>query len=144
LSLDKATVEKEILDSTFTPHQSTTPKETAHPKTAHDDDHTDDERQEGEEGRNSKGIPNVIRVSKEERDDHERTHTPYRPWCKYCVQGRGKAKQHRIDPDKQKEQAVPRVSMDYFFMSSADQKAHDNPILIMVNENTGEKYARAV
>ena len=105
---------------------------------------SEDERHEGEEGRDSKGMPNVIRVSKEERDNHERTHTPYRPWCKYCVQGRGKASQHKQNPNKDKDKEVPRLSMDYFFMSSEGQKAHQNPILVMVNKQTGEKYARAV
>ena len=43
---------------------------------------------EGEEGRNSKGITNTIKVTKEEREAHERTHTPFRSWCPYCVKGR--------------------------------------------------------
>ena len=39
---------------------------------------------------------------------------------------------------------VPRISMDYFFMSEADKKAHENPLIVMVDEETKEKYARAV
>lgn len=39
---------------------------------------------------------------------------------------------------------VPRIAMDYFYMSTDDEKASDNPILVMVDEATGEKYARAV
>ena len=34
--------------------------------------------------------------------------------------------------------------MDYFFMSNADEAASRNPILVMIDEETGEKYARAV
>ena len=34
--------------------------------------------------------------------------------------------------------------MDYFFMSQADEKAQDNPMIVMVDEGTGQKYARAV
>ena len=34
--------------------------------------------------------------------------------------------------------------MDYFFMSQKDEKASANPIMVMVDERTGEKYARAV
>ena len=34
--------------------------------------------------------------------------------------------------------------MDYFFMSKDDEKAHKNPLVVMVDEETGEKYARAV
>ena len=36
------------------------------------------------------------------------------------------------------------MSMDYFFMSQEDEKASANPIMVMVDERTGEKYARAV
>ena len=35
------------------------------------------------------------------------------------------------------------MSMDYF-MSQADDKADKNPLIVMVDESTGEKYARAV
>ena len=34
--------------------------------------------------------------------------------------------------------------MDYFFMSQADEKADKNPLIVMVDESTGEKLARAV
>ena len=33
--------------------------------------------------------------------------------------------------------------MDYFFMSKVDEKASQNPILVMIDEETGDKYARA-
>ena len=49
-------------------------------------------------------------------------------------------KQVKADP----EFAVPRISMDYFFMSKQDESASVNPLLVMVDEGTGEKYARAV
>ena len=33
--------------------------------------------------------------------------------------------------------------MDYFFLSTQDEEAKDNPMIAMVDESTGEKYARA-
>ena len=33
--------------------------------------------------------------------------------------------------------------MDYFYMSNADESAMDNPILVVLNEETNERYARA-
>ena len=39
---------------------------------------------------------------------------------------------------------VPRVDMDYCFMSQEDEKAGENPVTLMVDEETGDKYARAV
>ena len=38
---------------------------------------------------------------------------------------------------------MPRVSIDYFFLSTKDGEAKDNPMIGMVDESTGEKYARA-
>ena len=39
---------------------------------------------------------------------------------------------------------VPRASMDYFVMSTEGEKASKNPLLVVLHEATGEKYARAV
>ena len=43
-----------------------------------------------------------------------------------------------------KEAKVVRVSMDYFFMSQEEEKACENPLIVMVDEDTGNKYMRAV
>lgn len=54
---------------------------------------------------------------------------------------------HKAKPPRSEDEAmaaVPRVSMDYFFMSKEDEKASTNPCLVMKNEDSGEKYARAV
>ena len=103
--------------------------------------------EEGEEGREPKGIRAPARVSRQEREVHERTHTPYRPWCKYCVRARGRNTAHRKSDQEEvaeDELKVPRISMDYFFMSEEDQAANENPLLVMLDEETGDKYARAV
>ena len=86
--------------------------------------------------------------TQKEREEHEATHLPYRSWCKHCVRERGRNKPHRRqdeeDKDEEKEKAVPRISMDYFFMSEEEQQASENPLIIMVDESTGNKYMRAV
>ena len=38
---------------------------------------------------------------------------------------------------------VPRISIDYFYMSQKDQDAKTNPVIVAINEATGDKYARA-
>ncbi len=98
---------------------------------------------EGEEGRRPKGLSAPMKVSKEEREEHERTHTPYRAWCPVCVRARGRATPHMKSKEAE-EEAVPKISMDYFFMSSKDEEAKENPLIVMMDEETGEKYARAV
>ena len=42
------------------------------------------------------------------------------------------------------EGCVPKISMDYFFMSKVDESANVNPFIVMLDEDTGEKYARAL
>ena len=37
---------------------------------------------------------------------------------------------------------VARMSMDYFFMSQEEENAQDNPMSVMVDEHTGDRYAR--
>ena len=39
---------------------------------------------------------------------------------------------------------VPRVHMDYFFMSREDEEASKNPLLVVADERSGSKYVRAV
>ena len=56
---------------------------------------------------------NVKTPKKSEIEEHEKTHLPFRSWCKCCVKGRGVASPHssiwRDDP------AAPEVFLDYCF-----------------------------
>jgi len=107
---------------------------------------TEDEEatEEGEEGRKAVGAKIPQKVSNEERQAHELTHTPYRAWCRYCVRGRGKNRAHKKSAIDKSEIEVPRVAIDYFYMGAEDEKASENPLIVMVDEGTGEKYARAI
>ena len=101
-----------------------------------------------EEGRSPMGMTAPLAVSQAEKDEHEKTHIPFRSWCTACVRGRKRKKPHmrRSEEEKAEERqsAVPRISMDYHFMSKEDEEAKKNPMLTMVNEKTGDKYTRAV
>ena len=100
--------------------------------------------EEGEEGRVPRKIQAPVYVSKVEREEHELTHTPYRSWCDHCVRCRGRNTQHRKAGKEEKKSDVSRVAFDYFFMSHQDETANEHPMLIMVDEGTGDKCARAV
>ena len=91
-------------------------------------------------------LPDPGQPTQREYDEHCIDHADYRSWCKHCVRGRGMNSQHRKKEAKkedEKKSEVPRVSMDYFFMSKTDEEAKANPIIGMVDEQTGEKYSRA-
>ena len=46
--------------------------------------------------------------------------------------------------DEKDEGEAPRISMDYFYMSQKDEDAKDFPLLVAVDEETGEKFARMI
>ena len=99
--------------------------------------------EEGEEGRIHSKLRTVPKVCKEERDLHELIHCRYRSWCKYCVEGRSHKMGHRIrKPEEKEADAVPRVSMDYFYMSQRDEEAKEKPMLVVLNEESHEKFER--
>ena len=102
------------------------------------------DREEGEEAEERRGLRAPLKVSKEQRNAHDMTHTPYRAWCRPCLRARGRNAPHRTRTEEQRERQVPKVSMDYYFMSQADVKADKNPLIVMVDESTREKYVRAV
>ena len=102
------------------------------------------EDDEAEEGRKPWKAQTAQKVSKEEKEEHELTHCPYRSWCKYCVEGRSHKMGHKQKGgEDQSSEEVPRISMDYFYLSQKDEKAKEFPMLVAVDESTGEKFARA-
>ena len=80
----------------------------------------------------------MLEVSKEEREKHEPTHCPYRSSCKYCVMGRSHKTLHRRKEKEETRSGIPRISMDYCFMSQADDEAKQYPMLAAVDEGTVE------
>ena len=120
------------------------------------DEVLEDERNEGggrevprlgmEEGRRPKALGSPATVSQKMKDEHEVTHLPYRSWCAHCVSGRGRSVNHRGKKDEDKDAIIPRVAMDYFYMHASVGGTDDDrsPSVLMVNELTGERYARMV
>ena len=99
-----------------------------------------------EEGRISKELKAPRVVTKAEREEHERTHIPYRCWCDVFVKARGRRMAHRAktEADKAYDDGTPRICMDYFYINERDREEGANPLDIVTDEDTGEKFARAV
>ena len=102
----------------------------------------EDECMEGEEGRRPVMAPTPQRVSKQEREEHNLTHCPFRAWCRHCVRGRGQSQGHHKVPSDEAITKVPRISMDYHFMSKEDERVDNDPVFTMVNAETNDKYSR--
>ena len=48
-----------------------------------------------EEALPAKGVRGPVAPSRAEREEHDRTHIPYRDWCECCVRGRGQEDAHK-------------------------------------------------
>ena len=54
-----------------------------------------------------------------EREEHERTHVPYRSWCRHCVAARASNSAHRggkFTTAVEKDKDMKQVSKDHCFM----------------------------
>ena len=65
------------------------------PEVAAENDIIEEFEPEDEEAEEPRGLRAPLEVSKEQRDAHEITHTPYRAWCRHCVWVRGRNAPHR-------------------------------------------------
>ena len=81
------------------------------------------------------------------REQHEATHLPFRDWCAHCVRGAGEKTPHRrkgLQADDEGDAKIPRVVLNYHFMSTRDAANGKIPVLAMKDESTGDRYLRAV
>ena len=58
--------------------------------------------------------------------------------------GKGAEQSTHTRHGEEEKPVVPRVSMDYFFANQAGEETGSNPWIVMIDEETGEKYARVV
>jgi thiol-disulfide isomerase/thioredoxin len=100
------------------------------------------EREEGEEeeGRTIRGPKAIYTPSREEWDNHMRSHIPFRRWCPFCVKGRSKAGAHRSceKSEEEKKNEVPVISIDYMEPKSEEEKKRlikSLPIIGMIDRH---------
>ena len=82
---------------------------------------------EGEtEGRRIKGQRLIDKPTKEEWEDHMRTHIPFRNWCPYCVKGKSKTPPRRTaqtgELGSDEHDKIAKMSMDYMFPRSGGKE----------------------
>ncbi len=74
----------------------------------------------------------------QQEKEHRVDHYPYRSWCKFCVMGRGIGFQHRRAPGS----VVPRIGMDYFFITAGGMKKRDELTKEYPDDNAVEEGRR--
>ena len=73
-----------------------------------------------EEGQLAKRLKEPYEPSAEERAAHEKTHLPYRSWCRHCVRGKGRNKWHMTLMTSLQERK-PKVVFDYFYLGNNEE-----------------------
>ena len=73
-------------------------------------------------------IKDVKYPSREEIEEHNKTHSPFQEWCRYCVRGRATNSQHKSKIPEDELSTIPSISMDYGFMCKADEEKQLNLI----------------
>ena len=78
---------------------------------------------------------------------HELTHLLFEPWCKFCVEARGKEEAHRKVGERI-DAAQPTIAVDYFFLSGKKvkgQPAEAAPTgIVAIDTATGALWATMV
>ena len=75
-----------------------------------------EEHEESSEAQRSIGMSTPIAPSAQEKEEHERTHIPYRVWCDVCVQARGHERKHGSRAAPLERYRIPQLTLDYWFM----------------------------
>ena len=78
--------------------------------------------------------------TKEEREEHEKTHLPFRNWCRHCVRGRGVQMFHKLGSQ---ETCMNEIHMDYGFLGKEDDSLKKMPMTV-VKERTSKMLMGAV
>lgn len=86
--------------------------------------------------------------TKQEVEEHESSHIPYRKWCPSCVSGRGRSLQHSKVSDKEEEDTdVPTVAMDYGYLNeegkSEEEAERDGSFPMLVVKDTKTRWKSA-
>ena len=87
----------------------------------HEDMQDDDQERKGvvAQGERARPLPQPRLPSRQEVQEHELTHIPYRSWCVHCVRGAGRSDAHRRrarQGEEEREQHMTTWSIDYAFM----------------------------
>ena len=81
--------------------------------------------------------------TRQEVDEHNITHLPFRSWCPCCTTVKAKHWPHRRSPDAEgAEEAAPSNHMDYWFMR--DDEVDENVTVINKEKNTKALRAHVV
>ena len=102
------------------------------------------EEEEGEEDmgvRVPRKVVDLAEPTQEEREEHEKTHLPYRNWCADCAKARGVGITHAKSSEEGK---MVEVFMDFCFMGEENDPHNTQAVLVAKEERSKKKLSAAV
>ena len=81
----------------------------------------------------TKNVKDPLMPSKQEVDEHQLTHLPYRNWCRHCVRGRGKQTPHQASKGST---GLPEISFDFCFVGEEGEPVKTVAILCARDRHT--------
>ena len=87
----------------------------------------EDDEQEGG-ARCTKKVANPRLPRKDDIEEHEKTHLPFRNWCRHCVRGKGKEMAHM---KVEQEVTIPEFHMDFGFFGDEGDPGKTLPVLVV-------------
>ena len=101
-----------------------------------EDDEADGVREEFEEfgNRKLKKMQDPSKPSKDEVDEHNKTHLPYRSWCRHCIRGRARNNAHEKGKD---EVTTNEVHFDFFFLGREGEPGNTIAVLAVKERLSG-------
>ena len=77
-----------------------------------------------------KRVPNPADPTPAERERHNATHLPYRPWCSICVKANGKEDPHYRQVKSELQSGIPEAAMDYASLCETRDKSDKIRLMI--------------
>ena len=100
-----------------------------------------------EEGVVIKGKVIVTGPTRDEFEEHMRTHIPFRNWCEFCVKGKSRSDAHGKDAGEKAslgEDSIPRIGIDYTYpRQGKDKRSEEGGMPIIVMKNSKDKWVSA-
>ena len=100
------------------------------------------EDDEGEAGtRTTRKMLNPALLSPDEVLEHNKTHLPFRNWCRHCARGRGVEMAHRT---VKQESGLPELHLDFAFFGEEGEPGNTITVLVARERTTRMTMSSAV
>ena len=102
-----------------------------------------DESDDVEESEPIRGLKDPGQPSREDVENHNLTHLPYRNWCDICVRAKAKEDAHKKVSKEDKMRGIPIIAGDYAFPGQ-NWEPINSTVFVFRDDRTQMTYAISV